>query len=129
MLFITGALASARLATLVTQDSFGPIRQIREAIEARWPSPDTAWIAEQVDLTEEGRALSPRGLELFLDPADGLYYAIEPKPLGTLATCVRCMSVWTGLVVMAAIFTVPTWILWPALLPFAFSQVAITLSR
>lgn len=130
---IVGALAATRFATLVVVDDFGPIADLRTAIRIRYPAEDDAYFESEVDGSDDVGWTSNRGVPLFrgddLYPGIPAWYPLEPHPLGTLLSCVRCFSVWTGLAVAVLILLGPAWLYYPILLPFAFSQVAISLTR
>lgn len=130
---VIGGLAAARLATLITQDDFGPIADARNWLRYRWPAEDDAYYeSEVVGHDDVGYTVRDRDLPVFSDvDPDGfrVFYPVYPHPLGTLLSCVRCMSVWTGLAVTILILTAPAWLYMPVLLPFAFSQITITLTK
>lgn len=139
---VLAALAATRWATLLTRDSFGPIAAVRDWFEYRYPHAETIYRASVVRHevvtrdTPEGPApvgdrwFTDKGVEVMPHPTiTGEYIATDPHPLGTLVTCVRCMSVWAGLVAMLAVVYLPDPALLAVLAPFAFSQVAITLTR
>lgn len=124
ILLLVAALAAMRWATLLTEDEFGPIRDLREWIEYRWPTETTVFYESEVVTLEDGSQTNRAGVPLVR--AGDAWGALNPHPLGTLATCIRCMSVWTGLVAMVLVVLVPDVAL-VVFLPFAFSQAAITL--
>ena len=130
-LLIVAALASTRIATLLITDTFGPIAELRGWIKYRWPDDDDRFLRSEVEGSDEYGWQTLRGTPVLRETEAGLdvFYAVDPHPLGRLWSCIRCMSVWSGLVVMAFILLAPAWVVWPVLLPFAFSQFSITLAR
>ena len=135
--WLLAPLAATRWATLITRDSFGPIRQLREWVEFRWPDDDTVFLDSVVtettdrsnpDVPEMRTWATPKGVDVF-PVAAGEYRAVNPHPLGTLVSCVRCVSVWTGLAAtVVAMLVVPS-VAVVVFAPFAFSQVAIVFTR
>jgi len=129
---VVGALAATRFAQLVIQDTFGPIRDAVNWIKYRYPDADDAYYeSEVVGNSDVGWIHRTLDIEVVegRDP-DGIlvFYPVEPHPIGTLLSCVRCLSVWTGLTVTVLILLAPMWVTLPILLPFAFSQIAILLA-
>ena len=129
LLWTLAALAATRWATLITRDEFGPIRQIREWVEYRWPTEDTEFYDSEIVKAEDGTATNKAGVAVIPHGVNSSWIAVDPHPLGTLATCVRCMSVWTGMLAAAVVILVPVPVAVAVFAPFAFSQVAITLVR
>lgn len=129
--WITAALAAARWATLITRDTFGPIRHLVDRVKYRWPDSDDLYYESEVSGNEDigwtvnNLSVVPAGSDEY---GYAMWRPLDPHPVGTLLSCVRCMSVWTGLAAAALVLLAPAWIVWPVLLPFAFSQIAITLT-
>lgn len=132
VVLIAAAFASARWATLITNDDFGPIRDAVDWVKYRWPDADDAYYESEVVGNEGvGWQVRDSGLDVFPDVDPGgirVFYPVDPHPLGTLLSCVRCVSVWTGLAAAAIGLLTPSWAALPVLLPFAFSQITITLT-
>jgi len=57
-----------------------------------------------------------------------VWHAVTPAPFGRLWSCIRCMSVWTGLVVTVLAVYTPS-VFWALCLPLAASEVAIRIHR
>lgn len=136
LVWVLAAFASTRWATLITRDTFGPIRRIREWIEYRYPDPDTEFRGDHIVMVADSdpiQLVNQAGVELVPVEFDGervsVAVALNPHPLGTLVTCVRCMSVWTGLVAAVIVLTAPTSVVVAVFAPFAFSQFAIWITH
>lgn len=128
---VLAAFASARWSQLVVYDSFGPIRDTVTAIKYRYPDADDAYYESEVVGHEDVGWETKHGLAVFPELEQGVrvFYPVDPHPIGTLLSCVRCMSVWTGLAATALVLLAPAWITLPVLAPFAFSQFAIWITR
>lgn len=113
MTFVILALATARLARLVTTDTI--LETPRNAILRRWPAHDTEFGDSEVT----GGKLST-GVEVFR--VDHAWMAVEPHRWSELLTCVWCASVWIGIAVWTAYSLYPVTEM--LLVPFALSYVA-----
>lgn len=130
LVWILAALAATRWATLLTRDDFGPLRDLRNWVEYRWPTEDTRFYPSEIVNAEDGTTTNRAGVSVMPDPTEpGAWIAVDPRPLGLLATCARCMSVWSGLAALLVIVFASQPVAAVVFAPFAFSQVAITLLR
>ena len=132
LVWILAALAATRWTTLLTRDSFGPIRRIREWVLFRWPDDDTEFGLEYVIPGDPdpmvGELTNPNRTPVRLHD-DGWWRPVESTPVGTLVSCARCMSVWAGSAALVVLAVASDVIAAAVFAPFAFSQVAITLIR
>ena len=113
---------------------------MREWWLRRWPAAQTVFYESEVSGDDQaGWRLRRGGVAIpgdlaEIDMGDGpvqvrTWTPLIPHPLGTLATCARCLSVWVGLAAVAALVWVPTPVLWVVMAPFAFSQLVIFARR
>lgn len=136
---ILAPLAATRWATLVTRDDFGPIRQLREwavGLEARHPTATTQYRTDFLVSTADGAGVTPSGVQVVQDATDpDLWWPIQPsrigasvEAVGSLVSCVRCVSVWTSTLAVVLFVFLPAPAVVAVFAPFAWSQVAIGLT-
>ena len=131
--FVVLVLAASRIAGLLVDDDFGPLRDVRTWVLRRWPDDDTDFYDSEVtvgDHPSEG-TVTGTGVPLVAvgDSGAGMVWrAVTPTPFGRLWSCVRCMSVWSGVVVTVLAVTSPH-VFWALCLPLAASEAAIRIHR
>lgn len=126
--FLIDAVAVARLTRLVTQDTFPPVRRLRERIWCRYPIEGTlldakmGWTLTPVEEPSVARRAGVT-VKVACGPDKTAGYVAEPHPIGELFSCVWCSSFWVALGVIAVRRFFPR--LWdPAAKAFAMSEVA-----
>ena len=128
-------LAARRAAGLLLEDDFGPLTDLRTFILSRWPGPDTRFLASEIvnadrmvaDRYGETDWRTHSGLDVFWDVDDRVWYATFPHPIGSLWSCIRCMSVWTAAVGLLLWVLIPVAVWWAAALVLAVSEAIILL--
>ena len=124
-------LAARRAAGMIVSDDFGPLQDLRQTVLARWPGPDTRFLESEVEDVFGDWQLHD-GRPVMLDPdGDGtrVWYVLFPHPVGSLLSCVRCLSVWTGAVGLLLLATLPAAVWWAGALVLAVSEGVILLER
>lgn len=102
------ALATARLARLVTTDTFPPVRWARDRILVRWPAPGQPLDGDAHDRGFHGaRGILPGGgwsptHEDFDELGKQRTVWTDGTPIGELVTCPWCASIWLAAGVVVA---------------------------
>ena len=128
-------LAARRMAGLLLEDDFGPLTDLRTAILSRWPGPDTRFLASEIVdaeyVTQERYDSTDwqthSGLDVFWEKDEAGWYATFPHPIGSLWSCIRCMSIWTAAFGLLLWVLLPAAVWWPGALVLAVSEAVILL--